>query len=180
MCVLKKYNSKNFFKHTFCEFQQVDDFEIPTENNYKSKAESEYFYTKKGVYRKSNHWGRVANCRWRLTTKKAYKNQETVIGFAKWSEFYPINSVEKIFRIAVDFENKKVQISPIRNKSAEKKYTFSEAQKKVKQIEHLFKSDKWAAYFNAEIEYLRKKLITAFVNSNKELRILKNELKQEI
>ena len=78
----------------------------------------------------------------------------------------------------VDFENKKVQVLPTINKSAEKKYTFSEAQKKAKQIEHLFKSDKWAAYFDAEIEYLRKKLITAFINSNKELRILKNELKQ--
>ncbi len=179
MCTQKKYNSTNFFKNTFCEFKQVDNFDFPTDNRYKSKSDSEYFYSIEGVYRKSNHWGRVANCRWRLVTKNGYKNQNTVIGFAKWSEFYPINSVEKIFYIAIDFEKNKVEILPINNLK-EKKYTFSEAQKKAKQIEHLFKSNKWAAYFDTEIEYLRKRLIIGFINSDKDLRTLKNELKKEV
>ena len=99
---MKTYNSTNFFKHTFCEFQQVDDFTFLEKTNYKSKSESSYFYTDEGVYRKSNHWGRVANCRWKLISNENYKNQQIVIGFAKWIDFYPINSSEKIFFIDVN------------------------------------------------------------------------------
>jgi hypothetical protein len=93
---LKTYSKTNFFKHTFCEFKQVNNFEFPADINYKSKSDSIYFYTTEGVYRKSNHWGRVANCRWKIKANQNYKNQEVIIGFAKWADFYPIDSVEKI------------------------------------------------------------------------------------
>jgi hypothetical protein len=175
---LKTYNQTNFFKHTFCEFQQVDDFEFPTKTNYKSKSESMYFYTKEGVYRKSNHWGRVANCRWKLVTNKEYKNQHVVIGFAKWMDFYPINSTKKNYCIAVDFEKKRVKVQPLQDNSTKSTFTFSEAQQRMKQINHLLKEDSWAKYFDLEIEELREKVILELISSTK--KITRNKTKFQI
>ncbi|WP_144896562.1 hypothetical protein [Lutibacter sp. Hel_I_33_5] len=170
---MKTYNQTNFFKHTFCEFQQVDDFEFPENTNYKSKSESIYFYTEEGVFRKSNHWGRVANCRWKLISDENYKNQQTVIGFAKWTNFYPINSTEKTFYIKVDFESKTARIQPKKEKSTNYLFTFSEAQNRTKKINHLFKDNKWASYFNEEIETLRFNIISKFINTNKTFQEIK-------
>jgi len=170
---LKTYNQANFFKHTFCEFQEVDNFEFPENTNYKSKSESMYFYTDEGVYRKSNHWGRVANCKWKIITNEHYKNQQIVIGFAKWSNFYPLNSIEKIFYIEVDFQKKVARIQSKKEKSASKLFTFPEAQKKIKQINHLFKDDKWAIYFEKEVDDLRNEIISEYINSDKTLQEIK-------
>lgn len=175
----KKYNSTNFFKHTFCEFQQVDNFDFPENENYKSKSESQYFYTDEGVYRKSNHWGRVANCRWRLNNEAcsiAYKNQQTVIGFAKWTDFYPINSSKKIFFIDVNFEEKTVKLQSNKENTSNFLFSFSEAQKRIKQINHLFKDDKWAKYFDLDITTLRFKIISEFINSDKNLWEIKKSI----
>ena len=76
---MKTYNQTNFFKHTFCEFKEITNFKIPENINFSSKSDSTYFYTNEGVYRKSNHWGRVANCRWKLISTANYKNQEVVV-----------------------------------------------------------------------------------------------------
>ncbi|QTE23844.1 hypothetical protein [Polaribacter cellanae] len=170
---MKTYNQTNFFKHTFCEFKQVNNFQFPENTNYKSKSESMYFYTEKGVYRKSNHWGRVANCRWKLIANATYKNQNIIIGFAKWRDFFPINSKEKIFYIEVNFEEKTAKLQPKKEKTTAFLFSFSKAQQRIKQITHLFKDDKWAQYFDLEIEELRFKIITDFINSDKTLQEIK-------
>lgn len=172
---MKTYNQTNFFKHTFCNFQQVDDFDFPENTNYKSKSESTYFYTNEGVYRKSNHWGRVANCRWKLIADENYKNQQTVVGFAKWIDFYPIHSSEKNFYILVNFDKKTVQLQPKKEKNQQFLFTYSNAQKRIQQIKHLFKDDKWAQYFNLEISKLRFKIISEFKNSDKTLQEIKRK-----
>jgi hypothetical protein len=174
---LKTYNKTNFFKHTFCEFQQVDEFEFPEETNYKSKSESMYFYTDKGVYRKSNHWGRVANCRWKIKANEAYKNQQIVIGFGKWTDFYPINSTQRNFFIAVNFEEKVANLQPKGVKSAHYLFTFPSAQKRIKEIMHLLKEDAWAKYFETEIKELRFKIISECVSSEKALQEIKRGFK---
>jgi hypothetical protein len=174
---LKTYNKTNFFKHTFCEFQQVDKFEFPEETNYKSKSESMYFYTDDGVYRKSNHWGRVANCRWKIKANEAYKNQQIVIGFGKWKAFYPINSTEKNFFIAVNYEEKVVTLQPKGVKSGHYLFTFPEAQKRIKEIMQLLKEDAWAKYFETEIKELRFKIISEYISSEKVLQEIKRGFK---
>jgi len=136
-----------------------------------------YFYTKEGVYRKSNHWGRVANCRWKLIANDNYKNQQIVIGFAKWTDFYPINSSEKIFFIDVDFQKKTANIQPKKEEKNNFLFTLNEAQKKIKQIAILFKETKWADYFESDIDTLRYKIITEFINSNKTLQEIKRSFK---
>tara|TARA_B100000809_G_scaffold46129_1_gene40528 strand:+ start:1370 stop:1912 length:543 start_codon:yes stop_codon:yes gene_type:complete len=180
---LKTYNKANFFKHTFCEFQQIDNFEFPENTNYKSKSESIYFYTNEGVYRESNHWGRVANCRWKIAANENYKNQQIVIGFAKWTDFYPINSSEKIFFINVNFKERTAKLQTKHTEKDKKEtftnhlFTFSEAQKRIKQITHLFKDDKWAKYYAVAIKDLRFDAITAFISSDITLQQIKINLK---
>ncbi|WP_299064928.1 hypothetical protein [uncultured Polaribacter sp.] len=174
---MKTYNKNNFFKHTFCEFTQIDDFDLPKKTVYVSKSNSMYFYTDEGVYRKSNHWGRVANCRWKLIANKNYKNQNTVTAFAKWDDFYPINSSEKNFYIDVNFDKKTVVIRPKKEKEVLYLFSLSEAQKRSKQIMHLFKNDKWAKYFENDIEILRVKIISDFINSNLALSEIKRRFK---
>jgi hypothetical protein len=174
---LKTYNKTNFFKHTFCEFQQVGKFEFPEETNYKSKSESMYFYTDDGVYRKSNHWGRVANCRWKIKANEAYKNQQIVIGFGKWTAFYPINSTEKNFFVAVNYEEKVVNLQPKGVKSGHYLFTFPEAQKRIKEIMQLLKEDAWAKYFETEIKELRFKIISEYISSEKALQEIKRGFK---
>ena len=64
---MEQYHKNNFHSHTFCEFVAVESLpKIFSTPNYKSKSGSSYFFTEEGVYRSSNHWGRAANCRWRL------------------------------------------------------------------------------------------------------------------
>jgi hypothetical protein len=173
---LKTFNQTNFFKHTFCEFQQVDNFEFPENTNYKSKSQSVYFYTNDGVYRKSNHWGRVANCIWKIIANNNYKNQQIVIGFAKWMDFYPINSTEKIFHIDVNFEEKTSKIKASRQKSTFRLFTFSDAQKRIKQINQLFKDDQWAKYLKGTIEDLRFEIISDFIKLDKTLIEIKRDI----
>lgn len=180
---MKAYNQHNFFKHTFCEFQQVDNFAFLENENYKSKSESSYYYTENGVYRKSNHWGRVANCRWKIATNKNYKNQQIVIGFAKWLDFYPINSTEKIFFIHVNFKEKTANLQTKATETDKKEtfanhlFTFPEAQKRIKQITHLFKDTHWTKHFDLEIEELLFQIISNFITSNKTLQEIKRSLK---
>ncbi|AUC85095.1 hypothetical protein CW731_07235 [Polaribacter sp. ALD11] len=174
---MKTYNKTNFFKHTFCEFKQIENFDFPEDTNYKSKSESMYFYTDEGVYRKSNHWGRVANCRWKIIANEDYKNQQIVIGFAKWANFYPINSNEKIFFITVNFEEKTADIHPKKTGTNNLLFTLNEAQQKVKQITHLFKDDKWTKHFDLEAKEIRFKVISEFISSSKTLQEIKISFK---
>jgi hypothetical protein len=174
---LKTYNQTNFFKHTFCEFKETTNFEIPENINFSSKSDSTYFYTNKGVYRKSNHWGRVANCRWKLISTTNYKNQEVVVAFAKWADFYPINSNEKTFFIEVDFIKKTAKIQPTKEDTQHELFGFSESQHRIKQIKHLFKDEKWAKHFDLEIESLRSRIISEFIKTNKSLQEIKKNLK---
>ena len=175
---LKTYNKTNFFKHTFCEFTEVNkNFFEQNPVHFKSKTGSFYSYTEEGIYRYSNHWGRVANCRWKLITAKKYKNQAYYSGFAKWSDFYALHESEKQFYISVDFDKKTVDFHHKENRENEFLYTSIEAQKKVQQIRILLKEEKWATYFDENIEVLRKKIISEFINSNKSLQQIKREQK---
>ena len=75
-----------------------DDFENPYkvldtftgrcgDTGYKledDEVSSRYWYTKKGVYRESSHWGRVAQCEWEIDN---LKKGEAQVGFANWKDF---------------------------------------------------------------------------------------------
>ena len=174
---LKTYNKTNFFKHTYCEFLEVSNFEMPERNYFKSKSNSLYYFTEDGVYRKSNHWGRVASCRLRLNTKSVYKNQQTILAFAKWEDFYHLNEKEKLFYISINFETKKIKIKVSTTDKALFLFTLSDAQKREKEIKHVFKEVKWAKHFDQSIEELRYIISKKLINSNLSLQQIKVNIK---
>lgn len=174
---LKTYNQTNFFKYTFCEFQEVNNFEIADKNFFKSKSNSLYYFTKNGVYRKSNHWGRVGSCRWRLTSNSSYKNKQSITAFARWKEFYHLNENEKLFYIEVNFETEKVKIKLSYTNETLFLFSLSNALKKEKQIKDLFKEVKWAKYYVQTPEELRYKIIMKLINSNLSLQQIRINIK---
>lgn len=44
---------------------------------------SKYWYTKKGVYRQSDHWGRLGKCQWDLFGLN-WQNESNAIAYASW------------------------------------------------------------------------------------------------
>ena len=172
---MKIYNKTNFFKHTFCGFTKVEnDFFNENEMHFKSKSGSNYFYTEEGVYRYSNHWGRVANCRWRLDSSQKLKSQNFYVGFAKWTDFYSLKETEKQFYISVDLTFSKVDFHHKETNPGAFLFFVDTAQKRVAQIRKLLADDKWAKYFEEDIKQLRGKIITELCNTNKTLQEIKS------
>ncbi len=179
---MKYYNRSNFHKHTFCIFKQ-----IPVEETagliftYKSKSSSEYCFTDQGVYRRSSHWGRAANCRWILTETTDYKNQNVVCGFAHWTDFYPNNETDALFFIVVDWTEKKVsyQHKGAPNFNGQFLRTASETAKRIKEIKSILQQDDWAKYLDVEdIEKSRVLFIEQLLNSANSLVLVKKNLFQ--
>ena len=180
---LKKYNKTNFHKHTFCEFTEIDADAISNiEWHYKSKSGSGYCFTEEGVYRISNHWGRAANCRWRLISNSISKsnNRQNRIGYAKWRDFYPNNETENFFYVDVNFETKEVTFQHKNNPNYDGKAFLRnapETAKVIRQIKEILASDNWAKYLNYEdIEQLRKYIILKLITTNNPLQKIKREL----
>jgi hypothetical protein len=177
----KKYNKTNFHKHTFCEFTEVDAAAIPNiEWHYKSKSGSGYCFTDEGVYRISNHWGRAANCRWRLISEIKNPNQKERIGYAKWTDFYPNNETEKLFYVEVNFETKEATFQHKNNPNFNGKAVLrntSETAKVIRQIKEILESDTWTKYLDFDdLEELRKEIILKLINTSVTLQTLKKDL----
>ena len=175
--LLKTFDKHTFFKHTYSEFTLVDYNLVPEKVHFTSKYRSSYYFTKEGVYRKANHWGRVANCRWKLNSDKKLKNQSYNVGFAKWVDFYPLNEIEKLFFISINYNERTVKLQPKNKISTDYLFTFPEAQKRIKKIKHLFKDEKWATYFDDSIDSIRFKIISEYINSDKSIQQIKVNLK---
>ena len=177
---MKTYNSNNFHKHTFCLWKEVSqtDFELQ-QPQFKSKSGSEYYFTEVGVYRISNHWGRAANCRWRLIPLTNYKNQHTKIGFAKWTDFYPNDETANLFFIQVDFENKTVDYfhkeMPFYDGKAVLRNT-SETTKTIKNIKQVLNEEDWAKYLVYEdLEVFRREIAEQLVNTKVDFLTIKKK-----
>ncbi|MCZ8196693.1 MAG: hypothetical protein O9267_03685 [Flavobacterium sp.] len=171
---LKTYNRTNFHKHTFCIFKEVDFNEIQElKCNYQSKSGSSYYFTEDGVYRYSNHWGRAANCKWRLDSNpklQATNSNRTRLGFAKWTGFYPENDFEKLYFIEVDYQNKTANFYHKQSENFNKDKvvrTSVETTKLLKQIRTLLEETAWAKHLNVEnIESARKEIIEQLITTN--------------
>jgi hypothetical protein len=175
-----KINKNNFHKYTFCIFKQVDLSEIENlKMNFKSKSGSSYYFTETGVYRLSNHWSRVANCRWRLlpnpntvtlSAVEVPNSHRVKLGFALWTNFYPDNDFEKLYFIEVDFELKEVNYFHKNgtNYNQDKVLrTATETTKTIKQVRTLFEEIAWSKYLNEEnIDVLRKEIIQKLISTN--------------
>jgi hypothetical protein len=173
--------SPNSFKNTFCVFQEVLPDQIENlKVQYDSKSGSKYFYTKVGMYRLSNHWGRLANSKWRLKPMEPETDSKFKIGYAAWDEFYPDNAEEELYYLEVNFSNNTVNYQHKNNPDYDSKpilRTSFETTKKIKQIRNLLTLTSWAKYFDYDdIEVLRKTIIEQLVYTNKTLDEIKRAL----
>ena len=169
---MKSYNKLNFHKHTFCIFKEVTFESISDlKMNYKSKSGSSYYFVENGVYRLSNHWSRVANCRWRLDKNSNNQIPNSIrikLGFAEWKDFYPDNDFEKLYFIEINADNEVNYFHKNgSNYSNQILRTTSETTKVIKQIRTLLEETAWAKYLKEEnIEILRKQIIEQLISTN--------------
>lgn len=173
--------SPNSFKNTFCVFKEIDSLAIqklPVQ--YDSKSGSKYFYTEEGMYRLSNHWGRLANSKWRLEPMEPESVSKTKLGFASWNDFYPDKAEEELYYLEADYSKKTVNYQHKNNPSYDARSilrTSFETTKKIKQIRNLFELTSWAKYYDYEdIDDLRKIIIEQLIYTNKTLDEIKREL----
>ena len=183
LCCMEKIfrPSPKSFKNTFCVFHEVlPDRIAGMPVQYDSQSGSKYFYTTEGMYRLSNHWGRLANSKWRLEPLIPETNSKFKIGFAAWNEFYPDNSEEELYYLEADYVKKVVNYQHRNNPKYDSKAilrtSFATA-KKIKQIRNLFELTSWAKYFDYDdIDALRKEIIEGLIFTNKTLEEIKREL----
>lgn len=170
----------NSFKNTFCVFKEVALSEIEyLEGQFTSESGSVYYYNELGMYRLSNHWGRLANSKWRLLPLKPESVSKIKLGFARWEIFYPDNASEKLYYIAADCETNTVNYyhkdCPDYNGKGVVR-TYNETQKRLKNIRNILTLTQWAKYFNQDIEVLRKVIIDELIHTDKPLEMIKSEV----
>ena len=170
----------NSFKNTFCVFDEIDIEAISNlKIQYDSKSGSKYYYTKAGMYRLSNHWGRLANSKWRLEPLEPETDSKFKLGYASWQSFYPDNAVEELYYLEVNYNKNTVNYQHKNNPTYDKKAilrTSFETTKRIKQVRNLLNLTSWAKYFDYDdIDVLRKKIITDLVFTNKTLEEIKKQ-----
>ena len=171
----------NSFKNTFCVFQEVSLSSLKgLVVQYISKSGSSYYYSKFGMYRLSNHWGRLANSKWRLEPLEPESESKIKLGFALWDNFYPDNALDELYYLEANYLNNTVNYQHKNNLNYDKKAilrTSFETTKKIKQIRNLFALTSWAKYFEYEdLDALRKKIIEELIFTNKTLEEIKREI----
>lgn len=163
----KKYNKYNFFKHTFCEWKSVEG--VPNRKaDYISKSGSRYFFTEEGVFRIANHWGRAANCRWRLISPLRI-SQTNQIGYANWSDFYPNNDIDLLYFIEVNWENKTVCYQhKFKDSTGLSLYRSSlSTVKRIQLIKTVFENNSWAKHLDYDnLEVIKRFMVERLVDSN--------------
>ncbi len=168
----------NSFKNTFCIFQEVllQNIEnLPVQ--FASKSGSCYYYTSKGMYRLSNHWGRLANSKWRLEALEPETLSKTKLGFALWTDFYPDNAVDKLYYIAMNFRTNTVNYQHKNNPEFDQTAilrTSFETTKRIKQIRNLLELTSWAKHFDYDdLNLLRQKIVNQLIYTDQSLELIK-------
>ena len=181
---MKIYNKTNFHKHTFCIFTEVSATEIEDlKLSYISKSGSEYSFTEQGVYRKSNHWGRAANCKWRLQSRDLNETSRVKVGFANWTEFHSINETEKLYFIKVDFDKKTAQYFHKNTSQSQDNFlrNAAETTKRVKEIRSLLANPKKLEYWevNEDFELLLINVINLMITTDYNLLQIKQKMLEQ-
>jgi hypothetical protein len=174
------YPKRGSFKNTFCIFKEVELNEIEgLKEQFSSKAGSRYYYSEKGMYRLSNHWGRLANSKWRLIPMENSATSKTKLGFANWNDFFPDNDIDLLYFIEVDFDNYCANYQHKQHSSYDGKAILrntTETAKVLKRVKNILTLTSWAKFYDEDIDVLRKKIVTELVYTNKSLDEIKREL----
>lgn len=180
----KKYTKYNFHKNTFCIFKEVEyDLVKNFRIDYKSKSGSSYIYTENGVYRIADHWGRAADCRWRLESSNDFKNQKMSVGYANWIDFHENDEETNFYFILIDFKNKKAHFHHKNTMMYEEKYFLrnaKEVSKTMRIIHQILKEESWAKYLEyKDIDVIRFEICTSLQYSNVSFLKIKNKYIQK-
>jgi hypothetical protein len=170
--LVKNYNKRNFHSHTFCIWNEVPFDDIKKlKINYTSQSGSQYIFTDEGLYRISNHWGRVANCHWRLVPLAQFKNQNITVAFARWADFYSNYDTSKLFYIKINEATNEVNFYHKQSLAANEKVILRNAKetaKTIRTIKEVLTETDWAKYLKYEnLDWLRKEIVKELVNSEK-------------
>lgn len=175
----------NSFKNTFCVFHEVLPAAIEgLKKQFESKSGSSYFYTQEGMYRLSNHWGRLANSKWRLIPMEPETASKYKIGFAKWDSFYPDNATDELYYLEMDYTKNTVNYQHKNNPDYNQKTILRNSlatTKRIKQIRNLIELTSWAKHFDCDdISVLRKLIIEELIYTNKSLEEIKREVAEKL
>lgn len=160
----------NTFRNTFCVFDEVDTNIILNQTpNFESASKSKYFYTEAGMYRFSNHWGKLANCKWRLVPNSNLYSGKFKLGYASWETFYQDNSADYNYYLEVNFDTQSVIYQHKNNTDYDINlplFSYKEVSKRINQIKNLFENTNWAKHFQfSDIHSLRKLIITQLIET---------------
>lgn len=174
--------SPKAFKNTFCVFNETPISAIEGLTvQFESKAGSRYFYTKEGMYRLSNHWGRLANSKWRLIAAVPESSSKFKLGFANWNDFYPDNTTDKLYYLVADYTKLTISYEHKNNPNYDGLAvvrTSFETTKRIKQARNILELTSWAKHFEfCDINVLRKKIVDTLICSNKSLEQIKNDFR---
>lgn len=166
------FSRYNFHSHTFCVWQEVPSDTINGMRiNFTSKSKSQYIFVLDGLYRISDHWGRVANCHWRINPISAYKNQNRTVAFAFWTDFYSNEDHSNLFYIKVDWELSAVNFYHKSDKNIIGTEIFRNAKetaKIIRIIKEILSSEGWAKYLNHKnLKDLRRKIVTELITTSR-------------
>ena len=171
----------NSLKNTFCVFKEreVSDI-IGKKTDFESESGSKYYYTEIGMYRLSNHWGRLANSKWRLVSENNATDSKVKLGFANWDDFYPDNKTDLLYYL--DFNEVKMEILYQHRNNPDYDgiailRTSDETMKRIKTARNILNLSNWAKYFDDwDIEELRIIIINGLIYTNKTIEQIKMEL----
>ncbi len=170
----------NSFKKTFCVFQEVTfDAIKDLKPSYESEAGSKYFYNEFGMYRLSNHWGRLANSKWRLIPLEIETDSKFKLGFAKYESFFPDNDFDAIYYLEYNSDKKTINYNHKNNPEFDGNAilrTTLETRKRIKQARNIVTLTSWAKYYETDIDLLRIKIINELIFTNKTLDEIKRNL----
>lgn len=178
----KVYGKHNFHKHTFCIWKEVPFADVAHfKISYTSQSGSRYIFIDEGLFRISNHWGRVANCHWRLIPLVEFKRQFTIVAFANWIDFYSNDDVSKLFFIKADFEKQEVNFYHKQSAGDQNDIVIRNAKetaKTIRTIKQVLSETNWSKHLKYEdFEILRKEIVSELVSTGKSfLEIKKNYL----
>ena len=131
------------------------------------------------MYRLSNHWGRLANSKWRLIPLEIPTDSKFKVGFAKYESFYPDNDLEEIYYLEYNSKNEEINYNHKQNPDFDKKAilrTTFETRKRIKQARNILTLSNWAKYYQTDIDILRFRIINELIFTDKTLDEIKRNL----
>ncbi len=132
------------------------------------------------MYRLSDHWGRLANSKWRLIASEIETDSKFKLGFAAYDNFFPDNDIDQLYYLEYNQVDQTINYNHKNNADFDGKpvlRTTIETRKRIKQARNIVTLSSWAKYFESDIDLLRIQVINELIFTNKTLDEIKRNLK---